>query len=391
MSTDVAPYNVSRAGRGSAASDGLPLPDTPRQGAREGALAPALSRLDVAWRAFRQGTGERGLAWRGPLANAGAMGRTWMRWGDSVWTEITERAQKAQRRRVAVAFVGRGAPKMLPLDKGDELYVDASTGALAQGATNPEALAAYLKKGVGVWSLRGLHAKVCLFDRTAVIGSANASAHSQSSLEAVCVTTEPEVVAEARAFLDGLAGRADDLIEVDDTFVRAARLKYRDARPSPMQVGHRLLPDVGGFPLVVAGTQWGEFSNAAEQTVTRRWRTVQRATGPKARFGIGMIELTREDRDAYGEGQVLLQVYTGEDGTDWVWPPATVVAVSDVGDRRQGQVVFLREDRTLDPKPYEEFRQTVGGFGVSSPTSDRAIQSAHRRAAALGLWELSET
>ncbi len=49
-----------------------------------------------------------------------------------VWPRITRQAKQSKRRQAAVAYAGKDAPGLLPLNLGDRLYVDASDHSLAQ-------------------------------------------------------------------------------------------------------------------------------------------------------------------------------------------------------------------------------------------------------------------
>ena len=83
--------------------------------------------------------------------------------------------------------------------------VDASDGAVKSGQTCPADLLKMVGRGVTVYSVPNLHAKVFVLGRTAFIGSANASNRSASQLvEAVIRTTDPDAVGAAREFVSGL-------------------------------------------------------------------------------------------------------------------------------------------------------------------------------------------
>lgn len=100
-----------------------------------------------------------------------------------VWTEISKAASNSKiPAHVAVAYFGQQGHKLLPLLKGSSLVVDASIISVAQGSTCPAALEQLRRKGVDIYSTQYLHAKVFAFDRVAVVGSANVSQHSASTL-----------------------------------------------------------------------------------------------------------------------------------------------------------------------------------------------------------------
>ncbi len=118
-----------------------------------------------------------------------------------IWPRITKAAQNAARADVAVAYFGKGGATRLPLRAGSRIIVDASDAAVKAGVTCPAELLKY-PKGVQIYSRPGLHAKVFVFGKRAFIGSANNSASSSNLLaEAVVVTSDRDLVADARIFV----------------------------------------------------------------------------------------------------------------------------------------------------------------------------------------------
>lgn len=102
----------------------------------------------------------------------------------------------------AVAYYGKGAGRLLPLPKGSSLVVDASEHAVSSGQTSPKDLLAAHRRGVRIYSVRNLHAKVFVVGRRVFVGSTNASTHSKTGLvEAVLETSDRNAVASARDFV----------------------------------------------------------------------------------------------------------------------------------------------------------------------------------------------
>ncbi len=71
---------------------------------------------------------------------------------DELWPIITKLARKSKRKHVAVAYLGQGASKILPLGKGDNLVIDMSQGAVKSGQTDPKEVEKYFKKGVNIYT-----------------------------------------------------------------------------------------------------------------------------------------------------------------------------------------------------------------------------------------------
>jgi hypothetical protein len=100
-----------------------------------------------------------------------------------VWDEITASAKSARSpAHVAVAFFADGAHLLLPVPAGSQLAVDASLSVVKSGATCPAALKKLMNRGVSIFSLSGLHAKMYSFDKIAYVGSANVSMRSRDVL-----------------------------------------------------------------------------------------------------------------------------------------------------------------------------------------------------------------
>ncbi|MBP7675503.1 MAG: hypothetical protein KBB14_04200 [Thermoanaerobaculia bacterium] len=123
---------------------------------------------------------------------------------DRPWTHLTAAVRESRVPvHAAVAYYGKGAGRLLPLSKGSRLVVDASEHAVSSGQTSPKDLLAAHRKGVRVFSVRNLHAKVFVVGRRAFVGSTNASMHSKDGLvEAILETSDAGAVSAAREFIN---------------------------------------------------------------------------------------------------------------------------------------------------------------------------------------------
>src|SRR3990170_3851068 len=87
-----------------------------------------------------------------------------------IWPTLTAAAKKSSGPSDgAVAYFGSSGSTLLPLSEGSRLVVDASDQAIKCGQPNPHELAKMLKKGVRVFSVPNLHAKIFVFGRSAYI------------------------------------------------------------------------------------------------------------------------------------------------------------------------------------------------------------------------------
>jgi hypothetical protein len=123
-----------------------------------------------------------------------------------VWRRLTAAARKTHRPSlVSVAYFGKDAASLLPLRKGSRLVVDASEAAVSSGQTCPADLSKLNGKGVRIYSVANLHAKLFVLGSRVYIGSANASHHSAGTmLEAVLETTDRDTLRAARDYVRSL-------------------------------------------------------------------------------------------------------------------------------------------------------------------------------------------
>lgn len=94
-----------------------------------------------------------------------------------LWTELHRLATKNRPRLAAVAYVT--SDEKVKFGKGDTLVCDATDTAIKLGQTSAIVLRQAHDRGAQLFSSPGLHAKVFLLGRVAVIGSANLSSIEQ--------------------------------------------------------------------------------------------------------------------------------------------------------------------------------------------------------------------
>lgn len=103
--------------------------------------------------------------------------------GKALWSEIQKLARRSRSLIAAVGFVGKRPDRLLRWRRNSVLIADLSEARVREGSSSARGALRLLRKGVRVFSLTGLHAKVFLFDRHAVVGSMNLSEDSQERLE----------------------------------------------------------------------------------------------------------------------------------------------------------------------------------------------------------------
>lgn len=192
--------------------------------------------------------------------------------GHDLWDQLRHVARQPGKKVAAVAYYSMGSP--LAFDRGDVVIVDASEDAIRGGQTSAGALLKLAERGVKVFSLNRLHAKVLLAPTAAVVGSANLSASSTTMHEAGVVLTEPLELDSVRAFLQELRREAKQLsrnaLKVLAALPVEQRYESRTSKPSLLRAiseGHRELDDVAfGYYGGAADLSRKEVALEAERT-----------------------------------------------------------------------------------------------------------------------------
>lgn len=115
-----------------------------------------------------------------------------------VWGHVAKKLKKKIEVSAAISYV---TSISLPLKKGDNLICDGSPKAISSGVASAKSLKHYQHKGVNIYSVEGLHAKMLITMDSLVIGSANLSENSKSLVEASIYTTNKSAIAQAHAFI----------------------------------------------------------------------------------------------------------------------------------------------------------------------------------------------
>jgi len=302
-----------------------------------------------------------------------------------IWPQLTKAARGSQQRcAVAVAYFGAGASRLLPLRKGSRLVVDASERAVASGQTCPADLIKLLKRGVSVYSVPNLHAKVFVLGRAAFIGSANVSSRSASQLvEAVIRTTEPSAVRAARQFVQGHC-----LHELTPTVLKRLTKLYRPPLVPGGKRGKRAARQTFRRPtlprLLLAKLHledWSERDQAlhdAALVVAKKRREHPRS------FELESFRCT--GKCAYRRGDVVVQV-TGEGGGSvLVTPPGNVLHVRTRRDgRRQVSFVYL-ERPARRRRPVKTLARALGRGAQKRLRRDGLVRDAAFAQALLNAW-----
>ena len=302
-----------------------------------------------------------------------------------IWPQLTKAVRGSRQScAVAVAYFGAGASRLLPLPKNSRLVVDASERAIASGQTCPTDLSKLVRRGVSVYSVPNLHAKVFVLGRAAYIGSVNVSNRSASQLvEAVIRTTEPSAVRAARQFV-----QEHCLHELTPTVLKRLSKLYRPplipggkrGKKAPKQTFRRpTLPRLLLAQLTLG--EWSERDQAlhdAAMVVARKRREHPRSYELESFRWPGKCPHQR--------GDVVIQVTDEGGGNVLVTPPGNVLHVrTRQGGHRQVSFVYL-ERPARRRRPVKTLARTLGRGALKRLRRGGIIRDAAFAQALLNKW-----
>lgn len=303
----------------------------------------------------------------------------------SIWPELTGSVCDAQHPcAVAVAYFGSGASRLLPLPKGSRLVVDASERAVAAGQTCPTDLLKLVKRGVAIYSVPNLHAKVFVLGKTAYVGSTNVSNRSASQLiEAVLRTTEPGAVQAARKFVEDLCLHelTPEVLEQLGKLYRpplvagSKRKQRRDAESATRPTLPRL------FLAQLRLIEWSERDHALHDAglVVAQKRRLHPRTFDLTSFRVA-------GRCRYEKGDVVIQVTDEGAGKVLVSPPANVLHIRRRHDAT-GRVAFVYlEHASQRRREVGRLAHQLGRGALRQLRRDGLVRDKAFAQSLLGLW-----
>ncbi|HNU58218.1 MAG TPA: phospholipase D family protein [Flavobacteriales bacterium] len=242
-----------------------------------------------------------------------------------LWRELTSSVRKANGKAdVAVAYFAQGASKLVPLRAGARLVVDASEGAVKTGQTCPADLLALYRKGVRIYSVPNLHAKVYVVGRKVYVGSANAS-HSSAHrlLEATVVSSEASLVRAARRFVEELTLQPD---LGEEELNRLAKW-YRPPHLPGARGRRRSESTRSGMPRFWVARLDAEAPTAAlHEALAAGAKEARRQMEHPRRHELDEF-WSRRQNEHYAVGDIVMQVVSEPGKPDMVMPPGRVVHV----------------------------------------------------------------
>lgn len=305
----------------------------------------------------------------------------------NVWPTITQLAKKARRSHIAVAYLGTGATKLLPLKSGDTLVVDFELDTIRAGQVNPAEISAYLHRGVKVYTHGNLHAKVFVFDNMAIIGSANVSKHSRDQLdEAAVLVTDKPVVDAARNFIASLC-----LEPVTPKYARDMQSEYVPPRVGGGAKARRPKTRDPHSRLWFQGVITGEFGAKEVQVEKSKTPIARKAIVEKRKYTVEPFsEFVSRPESMKMPGDLIIRLELDQNDNIVVYPPGRVLLVTPyVGtDKDPMAMIFVETSRAPETRKWSTVRSFLWRNNVKGPSQymNRLITKVSLKQKLLGLW-----
>lgn len=245
---------------------------------------------------------------------------------ETLWEELRDRVPEAKMVRAAVAYLGAGGSKLLPLRKGDKLLVDMSLQAVRSGTTDPREVQKFLKKGVVVYTRQSLHAKFFVIDRMVIAGSSNISNNAKKGLDEAAVLTGD--VAAVRAAITAFEQMCTEPVRKE--YLERCLQEYKPPKFPKGKGGERIqrkLWVIGDLAYGDLPADEEEAANGAVQKVSKKLESGHYYEQCEVDF----YHSTRKEKlfERFGEQDALITCVASGRGYH-VYPPGRVLGIDTI-------------------------------------------------------------
>lgn len=307
----------------------------------------------------------------------------------TLWSEIATRVQAAKTVGAAVAYLGSGGAKLLPLRRGDRLVVDMSLRSVRAGSTDPREVRKLLRKGVEVFSRASLHAKFLVIDKVVIAGSANISMHARDCLdEAAVLTDDAAVLRRAQGALEQLCTEPirKDYLETCIGEYRPPRFGGQGGRGSK-----RRSKVMQGKLWLIAGLRDRDVPESERPSAERATKRVE-AQLAFERSEVNYLHYPTEERffSRLREGDWAIHCFPSSRSCE-VWSPVRYLG-RDAYPRANGKqrhLLFFEESHDAEAVTWSALRRAVPAIAALRATRPRTkpIPSDSDADAILRLWD----
>ena len=256
---------------------------------------------------------------------------------ENAWPKIAKAtAGDRGRRHLAIAY----ATKLhVRLGRGDILVTNAAAATIGCGETSAPLLAKLLRKGVEIYCLDSLHAKLGVIGRHAFVGSANMSVSSDVALhEGVLVTTDDAIRAQVLATVNGLKEVAQRITDAD--IKRLLRIKVVRRGGGALRSRKRVA-DAGHQTWLVGGRLLKRVTAMTQATIDRGTQAVHDLTQDDAYEPVWFrVSISSPMGKGVRPGDRLVRVVAHKRGID-IHPPTPVIHCERSGNHT---IAFIDSD-----------------------------------------------
>ena len=258
----------------------------------------------------------------------------------SLWPRIRKLAKSSRRKKAAIAYVTDD--RFIKFGEGDVLITDASDAAIKAGQTDAQLLKRAYGRKANLFSLEGLHGKIYVLDRFAIVGSANLSKGSENLTEVATLTDNPSVVGSARILIRDLQNRARS---IDEKFIKricklpvAKRSPFKDSKKN--RRNERLKPRIWlvGLKPRKGKEQVADVVKRGKEKAERR-RSHSDSDIEELYFGSRSLFRREAKRD-----DLIIRIWTGSTTgkPDCVYHHSTILNREE--DEESNETIFFVED-----------------------------------------------
>lgn len=313
---------------------------------------------------------------------------------DRIWQHIDDALKAGSPARIAVPFIGLGVSQWIKPAAGSWLVTRCDLKSARAGQVSGKDLLAWHKRGVRIFNLQALHAKVFAFSGSAFIGSSNASVTSRDRLiEAGVWTTEKALAESAWAFVEEHCNE-----EVDEEFLKELAAAYRPPTQYPLQ-GEGSTGGGKGSGAKKVSREQDEAPLHLIRLYTANWNEAQQAAADRAEAN-GRKRLEQNFKaevdtftwpgapGRFSVGDLVLARRTDKaDGSESVQPWARVIGTHKVRGKDQHAVATATLPAWKEMELSEFAQATEGLMANFLQRGGRSrIATAVERARVLQIW-----
>lgn len=297
---------------------------------------------------------------------------------NDLWDVIKNYSRKTQKSKVASAYLTSNAFEKVPLKKGDILLVAMCKRNLECGSVDPYEVEKYYNKGVKIYNLNNLHAKIYLLGNNVIIGSANLTSNSEKLVEAGIITDNPKAIFNAKQFFK------ENCIEpITIGYINLCKKWYKPATFNGFKSKKKSTKFNGQLSnLWVLNTQPIKGDTSKDDVLfENKKKTFNKYITDKTRYKINRIFYPLKHRvvSNVNKGDIIVEIHKDKTNTE-VYYPCRVLGI--IKNKKTNKAQLLIEDlinpRTTTWKSFEKLLKDNKIINIKK-TSTRNIKNENAK------------